>query len=168
MKLRPSVLEFVVADMAVTLAFYRRLGLDILLEADDQHLEPWDAFWGMRYAVVRDPDGTPVDLFARLPAVESRSGPAREADRCVGNSLRSLVPASRCVWPSDEQPGAVPQDIHAAVGQDQPWRRGRFSGPPPHRRACHEGRPIRVGHPSIVPPRLWPRPTGVIWLTAAR
>ncbi len=32
-----------------------------------RHLEPWDAFWGMRYAVVRDPDGTPVDLFAALP-----------------------------------------------------------------------------------------------------
>jgi uncharacterized glyoxalase superfamily protein PhnB len=31
------------------------------------HLEPWDAVWGMRYAVVHDPDGTPVDLFARLP-----------------------------------------------------------------------------------------------------
>ncbi len=31
------------------------------------HLEPWDAFWGMRYAVVHDPDGTPVDLFALLP-----------------------------------------------------------------------------------------------------
>jgi catechol 2,3-dioxygenase-like lactoylglutathione lyase family enzyme len=30
-------------------------------------LEPWDAFWGMRYAVVHDPDGTPVDLFAPLP-----------------------------------------------------------------------------------------------------
>ncbi len=32
------------------------------------HLAPWDAFWGMRYAVVRDPDGTPVDLFAPLPS----------------------------------------------------------------------------------------------------
>ena len=32
------------------------------------HLPPWDAFWGMRYAVVHDPDGTPVDLFAFLPA----------------------------------------------------------------------------------------------------
>ena len=32
------------------------------------HLEPWDAFWGMRYAVVQDPDGNPVDLFAPLPA----------------------------------------------------------------------------------------------------
>jgi catechol 2,3-dioxygenase-like lactoylglutathione lyase family enzyme len=32
------------------------------------HLEPWDAFWGMRYAVVHDPDGTAIDLFATLPA----------------------------------------------------------------------------------------------------
>ena len=30
------------------------------------HLEPWDAV-GTRYAVVHDPDGTPVDLFASLP-----------------------------------------------------------------------------------------------------
>jgi uncharacterized glyoxalase superfamily protein PhnB len=28
--------------------------------------EPWDAFWGQRYAEVRDPDGTTVDLFAPL------------------------------------------------------------------------------------------------------
>lgn len=27
---------------------------------------PWDAFWGQRYAQVRDPDGNPVDLFAPL------------------------------------------------------------------------------------------------------
>lgn len=116
--------------MAVSLAFYRRLGLDIPADADQQphvnvdfgggvqlafdtedtirsfdkqwtrpsgdghrmalafacsspaevdaawaeltgagyhgHLEPWDAFWGMRYAVVHDPDGNPVDLFAPL------------------------------------------------------------------------------------------------------
>lgn len=32
----------------------------------DSHLEPFDAFWGQRYAVVHDPDGTPVDLYARL------------------------------------------------------------------------------------------------------
>lgn len=34
----------------------------------EPHLAPWDAFWGMRYAVVHDPDGNPVDLFAPLPA----------------------------------------------------------------------------------------------------
>ena len=132
MKLRFSLVELVVADMAATLAFYRRVGLAIPPEADEQphvdvdlgggirvafdtedtirsfdpgwsrpqsgghrgvlalacdspadvdaawadltgagydgHLPPWDAFWGMRYAVLRDPDGTPVDLFAPLPS----------------------------------------------------------------------------------------------------
>lgn len=29
-------------------------------------LEPWDAFWGQRYAQVLDPDGHSVDLFAPL------------------------------------------------------------------------------------------------------
>ena len=28
--------------------------------------EPWDAFWGQRYAQLVDPDGVPVDLFAAL------------------------------------------------------------------------------------------------------
>jgi uncharacterized glyoxalase superfamily protein PhnB len=28
--------------------------------------EPWDAFWGQRYAIVKDPDGYMVDLFANL------------------------------------------------------------------------------------------------------
>ena len=127
MQLRLAVVELVVRDMAATLAFYRRLGLDVPADADaaphvdvevaglrlafdteetirsfdpgwtrpageghrvalafacdspaevdaawaeltgagyDGHLPPWDAPWGMRYAVVRDPDGTPVDLFA--------------------------------------------------------------------------------------------------------
>lgn len=30
-------------------------------------LELFDAAWGQRYAVVRDPDGNGVDLFAPLP-----------------------------------------------------------------------------------------------------
>ena len=38
-----------------------------LLESGGRsHKEPWDAFWGMRYAQVADPDGNIVDLFARL------------------------------------------------------------------------------------------------------
>jgi catechol 2,3-dioxygenase-like lactoylglutathione lyase family enzyme len=28
------------------------------------HKAPWDAFWGQRYAIVHDPDGNSVDLFA--------------------------------------------------------------------------------------------------------
>ncbi len=31
-------------------------------------LEPFDAFWGQRYASVLDPDDNPVDLFAPLEA----------------------------------------------------------------------------------------------------
>ena len=30
------------------------------------HKAPWDAFWGQRYAVIVDPDGNLVDLFAEL------------------------------------------------------------------------------------------------------
>ncbi len=41
---------------AVTAAGYRSV------------LEPFDAFWGQRYATVADPDGNPVDLYATLPS----------------------------------------------------------------------------------------------------
>jgi catechol 2,3-dioxygenase-like lactoylglutathione lyase family enzyme len=121
-----SVVELVVADMARSLAFYRRLGLEVPAAADGEqhvevplpgglklafdtvetirgfdpswsppsgsprtglafacdspaevdklygemvaagyegHKEPWDAVWGMRYAVLHDPDGNGVDLF---------------------------------------------------------------------------------------------------------
>ncbi|PWR09331.1 glyoxalase [Micromonospora acroterricola] len=34
----------------------------------DGHLPPFDAEWGMRYAVLHDPDGNGVELFASLPA----------------------------------------------------------------------------------------------------
>jgi catechol 2,3-dioxygenase-like lactoylglutathione lyase family enzyme len=118
----------VVDDMARALAFYRELGIDLPLEADDQphadaalagglrllfdtvdtirsfdpdwqpppnglhrmelafqldtpaevddlygrltslgyhgHKQPWDAFWGQRYAIVHDPDGNGVSLFS--------------------------------------------------------------------------------------------------------
>ena len=123
------VIGVVVSDMAASLAFYRRLGLDIPADADAEphvevalpgglrarvrhrgddpvvrrlveaarraagigsasrsrattpadvdatyamltgsgsagHLAPWDAFWGQRYAIVLDPDGNHVELFA--------------------------------------------------------------------------------------------------------
>ena len=28
--------------------------------------EPWNAFWGHRYACINDPDGNQIDLFAQL------------------------------------------------------------------------------------------------------
>jgi catechol 2,3-dioxygenase-like lactoylglutathione lyase family enzyme len=31
------------------------------------HKQPWDAFWGQRYAIVDDPDGNHVSIFAELP-----------------------------------------------------------------------------------------------------
>lgn len=31
-------------------------------------VQPWDAFWGQRYATVADPDGYQIDLFAELGA----------------------------------------------------------------------------------------------------
>ena len=120
------MIGLVVSDMAASLAFYRRLGIELPVEADTQphteatlpgglrigwdtvetvrsfdpawipatgsrvslafdcgtplgvdavyaeltdagyvgRLQPWDAFWGQRYAVVHDPDGNAVDLFA--------------------------------------------------------------------------------------------------------
>ncbi len=123
---RLDLIGLVVADMAASLAFYRRLGVDVDASADAEphveaalpgglrlawdtedtvrsfdpgwtpatgsrvslafdcgapenvdalyaeltaaghagHLPPWDAFWGQRYAVVHDPDGNAVDLFA--------------------------------------------------------------------------------------------------------
>jgi catechol 2,3-dioxygenase-like lactoylglutathione lyase family enzyme len=126
---RLDLVGLVVEDMAASLAFYRRLGLDIPADADTEphveaplpgglrfawdtvatvrsfapewtkpvggnsvglaflcdgpsgvdkthaelvgagyrnHKEPWDAFWGQRYASVEDPDGNVVDLFAAL------------------------------------------------------------------------------------------------------
>jgi uncharacterized glyoxalase superfamily protein PhnB len=128
MAVRFEVIGIIVADLAASLAFYRRLGLDIPTDPDpghveatlpggvrlawdtvetihsfdpdrvpprgghrislafrcdspdevdrvyadlvkagaEPHLKPWDAFWGMRYATVHDPDGNGVDLFCPL------------------------------------------------------------------------------------------------------
>jgi catechol 2,3-dioxygenase-like lactoylglutathione lyase family enzyme len=40
---------------------------DLVAAGHHGELKPWDAFWGQRYAVVHDPDGNGVDLFAPLP-----------------------------------------------------------------------------------------------------
>jgi uncharacterized glyoxalase superfamily protein PhnB len=53
-------LAFACDDAAGVDATYRAL-----VEAGyDGHKDPWDAFWGQRYAIVLDPDGNSVDLFA--------------------------------------------------------------------------------------------------------
>ena len=40
---------------------------ELLETGGSPHKEPWDAFWGQRYAQLTDPDGTVIDLFAPLP-----------------------------------------------------------------------------------------------------
>jgi catechol 2,3-dioxygenase-like lactoylglutathione lyase family enzyme len=39
---------------------------ELVAAGHEAHLEPWDAFWGQRYASVHDPDGNSVELFAPL------------------------------------------------------------------------------------------------------
>ncbi len=43
-----------------------RLYLELVNAGGQAHKEPWDAFWGQRYAQAKDPDGNVVDLFAPL------------------------------------------------------------------------------------------------------
>src|SRR6266545_1802609 len=76
MAVQPDMIGIVVRDMAAALKFYRMLGLAIPEGVEGEaHVEvttpngyriAWDAFWGQRYAVVADPDGTLIDLFAGL------------------------------------------------------------------------------------------------------
>ena len=40
---------------------------ELLATGGSPHKEPWDAFWGQRYAQLKDPDGTVIDLYAPLP-----------------------------------------------------------------------------------------------------
>lgn len=43
-----------------------RLCAELVAAGGQAYREPWDAFWGQRYAEVKDPDGNVVDLFAPL------------------------------------------------------------------------------------------------------
>jgi predicted lactoylglutathione lyase len=58
---------------AATLAFgcaspeeVDQLYVQALKAGGSEHKAPWDAFWGMRYAQLRDPDGNAIDLYANL------------------------------------------------------------------------------------------------------
>jgi catechol 2,3-dioxygenase-like lactoylglutathione lyase family enzyme len=58
----PIGLAFLVDSPAEVDSLYAELTGD----GYEGHLAPWDAFWGQRYAVLRDPDGNDVALFAAL------------------------------------------------------------------------------------------------------
>ena len=53
-----TALAFMCADAAEVDRTYA----DMVAAGYEGHKEPWDAFWGQRYAVLRDPDGNSVDL----------------------------------------------------------------------------------------------------------
>jgi len=55
-------LAFACAEPAEVDATHR----DLVAAGYRSHLEPWDAFWGQRYALLRDPDGVEVNLYAAL------------------------------------------------------------------------------------------------------
>ena len=59
---RRIALAFLLDAPAGVDALYR----DLVELGYQGHKEPWDAFWEQRYAIVRDPDGNDVDLFAPL------------------------------------------------------------------------------------------------------
>ena len=41
-----------------------RVYTELLQAGATPHKEPWDAFWGHRYAQLKDPDGTVLDLYS--------------------------------------------------------------------------------------------------------
>jgi uncharacterized glyoxalase superfamily protein PhnB len=43
-----------------------RVYRELVAAGAESRREPWDAFWGQRYAQVKDPDGNVIDLFAPL------------------------------------------------------------------------------------------------------
>ncbi|MFS0557354.1 VOC family protein [Brevibacillus sp. 179-C9.3 HS] len=53
-------LAFLCEDAAALDALYAK----IVSHGYESHREPWDAFWGQRYAIVKDPDGNLISLFA--------------------------------------------------------------------------------------------------------
>ena len=43
-----------------------KLHAELVAAGYESAKDPWDAEWGQRYALIRDPDGNGVDLFAPL------------------------------------------------------------------------------------------------------
>jgi catechol 2,3-dioxygenase-like lactoylglutathione lyase family enzyme len=77
---RPEVIGVMVSDLMRSIGFYAQLGIEFPDDPDPmghghveasqpgglRYKEAWEAFWGQRYAQVKDPDGNLVDLFAAL------------------------------------------------------------------------------------------------------
>ncbi|QDK46600.1 glyoxalase [Bdellovibrio sp. ZAP7] len=70
-KLKPHWVKPTIASMALAFDCETPKGVDetfkkITSAGFKSEKEPWDAFWGQRYATVQDPDGNSIDLFAAL------------------------------------------------------------------------------------------------------
>jgi catechol 2,3-dioxygenase-like lactoylglutathione lyase family enzyme len=44
---------------------------ELIAAGASPHKDPWDAFWRMRYAQLKDPDGNLLSLYALLPDTEN-------------------------------------------------------------------------------------------------
>ncbi|MBX9246737.1 VOC family protein [Actinotalea ferrariae] len=51
------------------------LHAELVAAGAHSELEPWDAFWGQRYASLTDPDGNGIDIHAPLDAARATSDP---------------------------------------------------------------------------------------------
>jgi len=94
MNLQLSLIELVVADMAATLAFYRRLGLDIPAGADQQPHVDIEIKGGLRIAF--DTEDTIRSFDSGWTRPSGGSSIRRRPDALV--LTRALVP--RCAWAS--------------------------------------------------------------------
>jgi catechol 2,3-dioxygenase-like lactoylglutathione lyase family enzyme len=62
--------------------------------------EPWDAFWGQRYAVVADPDGYRIDLFASLAPTAAASASTTATSSAAIATASSTIAASVAAGPA--------------------------------------------------------------------
>ena len=80
---------------------------DLVAAGYHGHLEPWDAVWGQRYAVVRDRTATPSTCSPRAEGRPTGCGPVRFADRPTDRQPTDRRPAG-CWRPRRPGPTVSP------------------------------------------------------------
>ncbi len=109
MNLQLSLIELVVADMAATLAFYRRLGLDIPAGADQQPHVDIEIKGGLRIAFDTEDTIRSFDSGWTRPSGGHRAALAFACDSPaeVDAAYAELTgPATRATWPRGTPSGA--------------------------------------------------------------
>ena len=64
--IKPQGQRMTLAFLCDSAAAVDKIYAEVLAAGFKGDTQPWDAFWGQRYASVLDPDGNSVDLFAPL------------------------------------------------------------------------------------------------------